>query len=42
MVNLYVMQVEQGWIKLEQVPARYRERVKALLKLADIPTDEGN
>lgn len=40
MTNLYVMQVSEGWIKLEQVPKRYRERVRKLLELAEVETKE--
>ncbi len=35
MVNLYFMQVEEGWITLEQVPKKYRERVRKLLELSE-------
>ncbi|BDD37947.1 hypothetical protein [Streptococcus ruminantium] len=40
MTNLYVMQVSEGWITLEQVPKRYRERVRKLLELAEVETKE--
>ncbi|HFI0427202.1 TPA: hypothetical protein ACGOW3_001516 [Streptococcus suis] len=36
MVNLYFMQVEEGWITLEQVPKKYRERVRKLLELSEL------
>lgn len=31
MLNLYVKQIEKGWITLEQVPKRHREKVRQLL-----------
>lgn len=36
MVNLYFMQVEEGWITLEQVSKKYRERVRKLLELSEL------
>lgn len=36
MVNLYFIQVEEGWITLEQVPKKYRERVRKLLELSEL------
>lgn len=36
MVNLYFMQVEEGWITLEQMPKKYRERVRKLLELSEL------
>lgn len=35
MVNYFAMQVEYGWITLEQVPKKWRAKVKALLELAN-------
>ena len=31
-VNYFAMQVDLGWITLEQVPKRYREKVRILLE----------
>ncbi|MEQ9810298.1 hypothetical protein [Streptococcus jiangjianxini] len=40
MVNFFVMQIEQGWITVEDVPKRWREKVRALVELAGIEGDE--
>lgn len=40
MINFFVMQIQKGWITLEQVPERYRARVKELLELSDIGLEE--
>ena len=42
MINYFAMQVQLGWITLEQVPKRYREKVRELVELADIGTTEEN
>ncbi|MHB9781497.1 CD1375 family protein [Streptococcus sp. 10F2] len=43
MINFFAMQIERGWITLEQVPKRYRAKVKELLDLSEIEsgTEEG-
>ena len=40
MINYFTMQVQLGWITLEQVPKRYREQVRELVELAEIGTKE--
>lgn len=35
MINLFVMQVTLGWLKLEDIPDKYRGQVEELLALAD-------
>ncbi|MET3558712.1 hypothetical protein ABID29_001838 [Streptococcus rupicaprae] len=40
MINFFAMQVEQGWITLEQVPRKYRTKVKELLELANAGLDK--
>ena len=40
MINYFAMQVEHGWITLEQVPKRYREKVRELVELSEIGTTE--
>ena len=40
MINYFSMQVQLGWITLEQVPNRYREKVRELLELSEIGTKE--
>lgn len=35
MVELYTVMVQKGLKKIEEVPDRYREDVKALLKLVE-------
>lgn len=35
MVELYVVMVQRGLKKLEQVPEKYRERVKELLEAVE-------
>ena len=42
MINYFAMQVQLGWITLEQVPKRYREKVRELVELAEIGTTEEN
>lgn len=39
MINYFAMQVQLGWITLEQVPKRYREKVKELVEMAEIGLD---
>lgn len=40
MINYFAMQVQLGWITLEQVPKRYREKVRELVELAEIGAKE--
>lgn len=35
MINFYAMQIENGWITLEQVPKKYRAKVKQLIEQAN-------
>ena len=35
MINLFVMQVTLGWLKVEDIPDRYRGQVEELLALSD-------
>ncbi len=41
MINYFAMQIELGWITLEQVPAKYRDKVKELIDLSNVGTKEG-
>lgn len=40
MINYFAMQVQLGWITLEQVPKHYREKVRELVELSEIGTTE--
>lgn len=42
-IKFFAMQIERGWITLEQVPKRYRAKVKKFLDLSEIEsgTEEG-
>ena len=40
MINYFAMQVQLGWITLEQVPKRFREKVRKLVELAEIGASE--
>jgi hypothetical protein len=43
MINYFAMQVNLGWITLEEVPKRYRAKVAELVKLSEIgDSDEQN
>ena len=42
MINYFAMQVQLGWITLDQVPKRFREKVRKLVELAEIGTKEEN
>ncbi|MBG9366565.1 hypothetical protein I2503_00340 [Streptococcus mitis] len=39
MINFFAMQIERGWITIEQVPKRYRAKVKELLELSGIESE---
>ncbi|HFI0083546.1 TPA: hypothetical protein ACGOR9_001197 [Streptococcus suis] len=41
MINYFAMQVQFGWITLEQVPKRYRAKVKEMIELAEIGVEDG-
>ncbi len=40
-INYFAMQIDLGWITLEQVPAKYRDKVKELIELSNVGTKEG-
>ncbi|MGV3054850.1 MULTISPECIES: CD1375 family protein [Streptococcus] len=40
MINYFAMQIEFGWITLEQVPKKYREKVRELVEASTLGTDE--
>lgn len=40
MINYFAMQIEFGWITLEQVPKKYREKVRELVEVSTVGTDE--
>ena len=35
MINLFVMQVTLGWLKVEDIPDKYRGQVEELLALSE-------
>ena len=35
MINLFVMQVTLGWLKVEDIPEKYRGQVEDLLALSE-------
>lgn len=39
MINFYAMQIEYGWITLEQVPKKYRAKVRQLIEQANLGLD---
>ncbi|RLY03067.1 hypothetical protein EAF07_05875 [Streptococcus hillyeri] len=39
MINYFAMQVELGWITLEQVPKKFREKVRALVEVSSVGTE---
>lgn len=38
MINLFVMQVTLGWLKVEDIPEKYRGQVEELLALSEVGT----
>ncbi|QBX17849.1 hypothetical protein [Streptococcus parauberis] len=40
-INYFATQIELGWITLEQVPAKHRDKVKKLIELSNVGTKEG-
>ena len=41
MINYFAMQVELGWITIEDVPKRWRDKVRELVELTESGLDEG-
>lgn len=39
-INYFAMQIELGWITIEDVPKRWRKQVQELLDLSNIGTDD--
>lgn len=39
MINYFAMQVQLGWITIEDVPKRFREKVRELVELSEIGTE---
>lgn len=40
MINYFAMQIELGWITIEDVPKRWRKQVQELLDLSNIGADD--
>lgn len=40
MINYFAMQIEFGWITLEQVPKKYREKVRELVEASGTTATE--
>ena len=40
MINYFAMQIEFGWITLEQVPKKYRDKVRELVEASELGTEE--
>lgn len=40
MINYFAMQINLGWITLEQVPKRFRKRVQELVEMAELGAEE--
>ena len=36
MINYFALQIEYGWITIEQVPKRFRKQVQELLDLSHV------
>jgi len=41
MINYFAMQVNLGWITLEEVPKRYRAKVAELVEMSNIGNSDG-
>lgn len=41
-INYFAMQIQLDWISLEDVPKRYRAKVKELLELSEIGVGEAD
>ncbi|PCH13896.1 hypothetical protein A9Y57_00165 [Streptococcus parauberis] len=39
MINYFAMQIDLGWITLEEVPLKYREKVRQLIELSSVGTE---
>lgn len=39
-INYYAMQIDKGWITIDDVPKKYREKVRQLLNYADSQEQE--
>ena len=42
MINYFAMQIELGWITIEQVPKRFRKQVQDLVDLSNAGVQEEN
>lgn len=42
MINYFAMQIELGWITIEQVPKRFRKQVQDLLDLSHAGLQDDN
>ena len=42
MINYFAMQIELGWITIEQVPKRFRKQVQDLLDLSHAGLQDNN
>lgn len=40
MINYFALQIEYGWITIEQVPKRFRKQVQELLDLSHVGLQE--
>ena len=40
MINYFALQIEFGWITLEQVPKRFRKKVKELIESSNTGLDK--
>lgn len=40
MINYFAMQIERGWITLDAVPKKYRQKVKELIEMSNIGMTE--
>ena len=39
MINYFAMQIDLGWITLEEVPLKYLEKVRQLIELSSVGTE---
>lgn len=42
MINYFALQIEYGWITIEQVPKRFRKQVQELLDLSHVGLQDDN
>ncbi|HGD2511700.1 TPA: hypothetical protein ACIN3I_000196 [Streptococcus agalactiae] len=40
MINYFAMQIELGWITIDDVPAFCRDRVRKLIEVSTVGTEE--